>query len=78
MFLRKDATKHLVKRVDKLIRKTTIYAKIALLKGKSISSVEISKEKIIKAGGNKDGRKQWSNVRGSISIKVSGEPTVFS
>ncbi|WP_335387133.1 hypothetical protein [Neobacillus drentensis] len=29
MFLRKDATKHLVLRVDELIRKTTIYAKIA-------------------------------------------------
>ncbi len=30
MFLRKDATKHLVIRVDELIRKTTIYAKIAI------------------------------------------------
>ncbi|WP_335381685.1 hypothetical protein [Neobacillus drentensis] len=29
MFLRKDATKHLVIRFDELIRKTTIYAKIA-------------------------------------------------
>jgi hypothetical protein len=29
MFFRKDATKHLVMRVDDLIRKTTIYAKIA-------------------------------------------------
>ncbi|MEH7504920.1 hypothetical protein V7152_23405, partial [Neobacillus drentensis] len=29
MFLRKDATKYLVIRVDELIRKTTIYAKIA-------------------------------------------------
>ncbi|WP_335384981.1 hypothetical protein [Neobacillus drentensis] len=34
MFLRKDATKHLVIRVDKLIRKTTIYAKIASPKTK--------------------------------------------
>ncbi|WP_335381119.1 hypothetical protein [Neobacillus drentensis] len=33
MFLRKDATKYLVIRVDDLIRKTTIYAKIALFKG---------------------------------------------
>ncbi len=32
MFLRKDATKHLVIRVDELIRKTTIYAKIAFSK----------------------------------------------
>ena len=32
MFLRKDATKHLVIRVDELKRKTTIYAKIALIK----------------------------------------------
>jgi hypothetical protein len=32
MFLRKDATKHIVLRVDELIRKTTIYAKIALIK----------------------------------------------
>ncbi len=32
MFLRKDATKHLVIRVDELIRKTTIYAKIAIIK----------------------------------------------
>ena len=32
MFLRKDATKHQVIRVDKHIRKTTIYAKIALIK----------------------------------------------
>ncbi|WP_335382273.1 hypothetical protein [Neobacillus drentensis] len=31
MFLRKDATKHLVIRVDELIRKTTIYAKIAFI-----------------------------------------------
>ncbi|WP_335382598.1 hypothetical protein [Neobacillus drentensis] len=31
MFLRKDATKYLVIRVDELIRKTTIYAKIAFL-----------------------------------------------
>jgi hypothetical protein len=31
MFLRKDATKHLVIRVDVLIRKTTIYAKIAFI-----------------------------------------------
>ena len=29
MFLRKDATKHLVIRVDELLRKTTFYAKIA-------------------------------------------------
>ncbi|WP_335385094.1 hypothetical protein [Neobacillus drentensis] len=34
MFLRKDATKHLVIRVDELIRKTTIYAKIAFYKQK--------------------------------------------
>ncbi|WP_335380449.1 hypothetical protein [Neobacillus drentensis] len=32
MFLRKDATKHLVIRVDEFIRKTTIYAKIAFIK----------------------------------------------
>jgi hypothetical protein len=31
MFLRKDATKHIVLRVDVLIRKTTIYAKIAFI-----------------------------------------------
>jgi hypothetical protein len=31
MFLRKDATKLQVIRVDEIIRKTTIYAKIALL-----------------------------------------------
>ncbi|WP_335386806.1 hypothetical protein [Neobacillus drentensis] len=31
MFLRKDATKHLVIRDDELIRKTTIYAKIAYI-----------------------------------------------
>ncbi|OIK16010.1 hypothetical protein BIV60_06900 [Bacillus sp. MUM 116] len=33
MFLRKDATKHFVIRVDELIRKTTIYAKIVFEKG---------------------------------------------
>jgi hypothetical protein len=33
MCLRKDATEHLVIRVDKLLRKTTIFAKIAFLKG---------------------------------------------
>lgn len=32
MFLRKDATKQLVIRVDELMRKTTINAKIALIK----------------------------------------------
>jgi hypothetical protein len=32
MFLRKDATKHKVIRVDELIRKTTFYAKIAFVK----------------------------------------------
>ncbi len=31
MFLRKDAKKYLDIRVDELIRKTTIYAKIALI-----------------------------------------------
>ncbi|WP_335385965.1 hypothetical protein [Neobacillus drentensis] len=36
MFLRKDATKHLVIRGDELIRKTTIYAKIALKKNRPI------------------------------------------
>ncbi|WP_335381838.1 hypothetical protein [Neobacillus drentensis] len=35
MFLRKDATKHLVMRVDELIRKTTIYAKIAIINEKT-------------------------------------------
>ena len=34
MFLRKDGTKYLVIRVYKLIRKTTIYAKIAFSKNK--------------------------------------------
>ncbi|WP_335383832.1 hypothetical protein [Neobacillus drentensis] len=32
MFLRKDATKYLVIQVYELIRKTTIYAKIAFIK----------------------------------------------
>ncbi|MEH7504857.1 hypothetical protein V7152_23080, partial [Neobacillus drentensis] len=41
MFLRKDATKHLVLRVDKLIRKTTIYAKIAFYKLLMIAGEEI-------------------------------------
>ncbi|WP_335381989.1 hypothetical protein [Neobacillus drentensis] len=41
MFLRKDATKHLVIRVDKVIRKTTIYAKIALSK----KSTKITKKR---------------------------------
>jgi hypothetical protein len=35
-FLRKDATKHIDIRGDELIRETTIYAKIALLKNRQV------------------------------------------
>jgi hypothetical protein len=40
MFLRKDATKHKVRRVDELIRNKTFYAKIALLNERGARSYD--------------------------------------
>ncbi|MED3561760.1 hypothetical protein [Bacillus xiapuensis] len=47
MFLRKDATSHLVIRVEELLRKTTIYAKIALTKNRTDCCAVLNTRKLI-------------------------------